>query len=213
MWAACYDTQPNPLLMLEERYLKHLLPEIAGRDVLDAGCGSGRWLSYIAERHPQSLKGVDTSEEMLAVAGSKGTPAELVNGSCDQTPFSSKSFDLILVSFILGYIDDSTRLAVELSRIAKDDCDLFLSDMHPDTERLLGWKRSFTSNHVADAAAWFSGDRTRIQRCRVDTTSSLAARIWYPGARSVCRHGPLGSFSRGGRQACDLYFSSSQSCG
>jgi cytosine/adenosine deaminase-related metal-dependent hydrolase len=82
---------------------------------------------------------------MLAVAGSKGTPAELVNGSCDQTPFSSKSFDLILVSFILSYIEDSTRLAVELSRIAKDDCDLFLSDMHPDTERRLGWKRSFTS--------------------------------------------------------------------
>lgn len=105
VWATCYDTQPNPLLMLEERYLKRLLPEIGGRDVLDTGCGSGRWLSYIADRHPRSLKGIDASDEMLEVARSKGIAAELVNESCDRTSFSSKSFNLILLSFVLSYID------------------------------------------------------------------------------------------------------------
>ena len=39
--AESYDTYANPLLALEERYLRQMLPNIAGRDVLDAGCGSG----------------------------------------------------------------------------------------------------------------------------------------------------------------------------
>ena len=29
-------------------------------------------------------------------------------------------------------------------RIARDGCDLFLSDMHPETQYQLGWKRAFT---------------------------------------------------------------------
>ena len=43
-WAQSYDTENNPLLVLEQRYVTRMLPEVAGRDVLDAGCGSGRWL-------------------------------------------------------------------------------------------------------------------------------------------------------------------------
>ena len=35
-WAQSYDTQLNPLLMLEERYLKQMLPQVKDRDVLDA---------------------------------------------------------------------------------------------------------------------------------------------------------------------------------
>jgi ubiquinone/menaquinone biosynthesis C-methylase UbiE len=46
-WAAVYDTQINPLLALEERRLKHLLPSIPGAHILDAGCGTGRWLAHL----------------------------------------------------------------------------------------------------------------------------------------------------------------------
>ncbi len=146
-WAGCYDAQPSPLLMLEERYLKKVLPGIAGRDVLDAGCGSGRWLGHLASHHPTSLKGIDASEEMLRVAAEKGTAAQLFTGSCAETPFPNEDFDLILSSFVLSYVEDLSRMAAEMSRIARDGCELFISDMHPKTERLLGWKRSFTDDH------------------------------------------------------------------
>jgi ubiquinone/menaquinone biosynthesis C-methylase UbiE len=142
-WAPDYDAQPNPLLTLEERYLKRVLPRISARDVLDAGCGSGRWLRYLNDQGPRSLKAIDPSEEMLCVAAAKKTSAELFNTSCEETPFSDLSFDLILSSFVLSYVGDLSRCAAELNRIAQPGCDLFLSDMHPETQQSLGWERSF----------------------------------------------------------------------
>lgn len=139
-----YDGQINPLLTLEQRYLGRMLPEIAGRDVLDAGCGSGRWLSYLACKKPRSLTGLDASAAMLRVAEQKRIPGvELLRCSCDDIPIAQDSFDLILSSFVLSYIDDIHCAAAEINRIARSRCDLFLSDMHPETEYRLGWKRAF----------------------------------------------------------------------
>ena len=141
-----YDTHLNPMLLLEQRYLQLMIPDISGRDVCDAGCGSGRWLSYLAEKKPRTLTGIDTSPAMIEVARQKRIPgAELLRCSCDKTPFPPHSFDLILSSFVLSYIDDLERMAAEMDRIAQDRCDLFLSDMHPETQYQLGWKRAFTS--------------------------------------------------------------------
>ena len=61
LWAEVYDDQPNPLIALEERVLSQLLPPLRGRDVLDAGCGTGRWLDRVAASEPRSLTGVDAS--------------------------------------------------------------------------------------------------------------------------------------------------------
>jgi cytosine/adenosine deaminase-related metal-dependent hydrolase/ubiquinone/menaquinone biosynthesis C-methylase UbiE len=134
----------NPLLMLEERYLMPMLPEIDGRDVLDLGCGSGRWLSYLAARKPRCLRGIDTSSAMLYAASQKKLAGvELFRCAADSTPFADESLDLILSSFVLGYVEDVRRLGVETFRIARKGCDLFLTDMHPETQSRLGWKRSF----------------------------------------------------------------------
>jgi ubiquinone/menaquinone biosynthesis C-methylase UbiE len=142
-WAPVYDAQANPLLALEGRYLKPLLPAMAGRRVLDVGCGSGRWLRYVAGHKPASLAGIDPSSEMLRAAADKETSAELLVASCHEMPFACESFDLILSSFVLSYVDDLSRCAAELHRVAQPGCDLFLTDMHPETMRTLGWKRSF----------------------------------------------------------------------
>ena len=60
-WAEVYDGQPNPLLSLEQRQLGPMLADVRGLDILDAGCGTGRWLQQLADRSPRSLLGVDTS--------------------------------------------------------------------------------------------------------------------------------------------------------
>lgn len=149
LWSRSYDTQLNPLLMLEERYLAPLLPEVEGRDVLDLGCGTGRWLSRLAEMKPHCLRGTDTSSAMLYAASQRKLGGvELFRCAGDATPFTDESLDLILSSFVLGYVDDVSRLAAETFRIARKGCDLFLTDMHPETQNRLGWKRSFRDgNH------------------------------------------------------------------
>ena len=149
-WSQSYDATPNPLLTLEERYLLTLLPAVRGRDVLDAGCGSGRWLRHLATRSPRTLRGVDTSSAMLHVASQKPIlGAELTKCSCDATPFPDRAFDLILSSFVLSYFERLDPLADEFTRIARGGCDLILTDMHPETQEQLGWKRSFSSPHGA----------------------------------------------------------------
>jgi ubiquinone/menaquinone biosynthesis C-methylase UbiE len=147
IWAETYDTQLNPLVMLEERHLKQLFLEVSNRRVLDAGCGSGRWLTYLSSMCPRTLHGIDTSSAMLQLASQKNIPGvELHHCSSEVTPFADRSFDLILSSFVLSYIEDVRRLAVEIDRIALNGCDLFLSDMHPETQVRLAWKRSFRSS-------------------------------------------------------------------
>lgn len=143
-WARSYDARPNPFLALEERYLKQMLPQMSNLDVLDAGCGSGRWLSYIADFGPRTLKGIDASDEMLQLAASRNIRGvELFHGRCDSTLFADRSFDVILSSFVFGYIGDIGSAAMELDRVSRAGCNLFISDMHPETQQLLGWKRAF----------------------------------------------------------------------
>jgi len=146
VWADVYDRQKNPLLLLEERYLLRLLAEVKGRDALDAGCGTGRWLEHLSRRAPRSLHGVDLSPEMLGKAEAKRIPnARLSVASCIDLPVPDASVDLLMASFVLSYVDDLSRVAGEFARVARSGCDIFLSDMHPETASRLGWKRSFRS--------------------------------------------------------------------
>jgi cytosine/adenosine deaminase-related metal-dependent hydrolase/ubiquinone/menaquinone biosynthesis C-methylase UbiE len=148
-WADVYDQQQNPLLFLEERYLLRMFPTIGGRDVLDVGCGTGRWLDRLSRLNPRSLHGVEPSPKMLAKAAAKRIPsARLSLSSATFLPVEDASVDLLLASFVLGYVDDLNLIARELARVARPGSDLFLSDMHPETAAKLHWKRSFRSGEA-----------------------------------------------------------------
>ena len=143
-WADIYDKQQNPLLLLEERYFLRLLPKIRDRDILDVGCGTGRWLAHLSRSVPRSLHGVDLSPKMLCEAAAKHVPnAQLSIASCTELPAPDASVDVLLASFVLSYVDDLRLVAKEFARVARPGCDLLLSDMHPKTATRLHWKRSF----------------------------------------------------------------------
>lgn len=143
-WAKVYDTQPNPLLALEERYFAHLLPHTKDRHVLDVGCGSGRWLSRFVQGGPASLHGLDSSGEMMEIAARKElSDTELIHAELPPIPIASGSKDMALASFVLSYVEDLELCASELARVIRPGGDLFLSDMHPGTAVTLGWKRGF----------------------------------------------------------------------
>src|SRR5215213_4294806 len=74
LWAASYPPHAhNPLMLAEERAMLALLPDdLRGRTLLDAGCGSGRYLLHALRRHAQRVLGVDLSAEMLARAQGMG---------------------------------------------------------------------------------------------------------------------------------------------
>src|SRR5258707_1946538 len=151
IWSQVYDEQQSPLLALEQRFLSRILPDVGGLDVLDAGCGTGRWLQLLASHRPASLVGVDASSEMLQRASAKlGTKSTLRFGSCTALPVQNTTADLILASFVLSYLESVDTFARELHRVARPVANIFLTDMHPDTATSCNWKRSFKANDMEE---------------------------------------------------------------
>ena len=145
--ARYYDEQLNPLLALEERYLSGLLPSVRKMDVVELGCGTGRWLRKLRGQRARTLTGVDASEEMLAAARVKlGDAARLERARAEQIPLPGASADVVVLPFVLSYCVDLAAVAGEVARIGRPGAMVFVSDVHPETESQLGWRRTFSGD-------------------------------------------------------------------
>jgi SAM-dependent methyltransferase len=142
LWANTYDDEPNPMLSLEQRILESLLPPLVGMDVVDLGCGTGRWLKALHGAGARNLLGLDSSPEMLSVADSKlAGAANLVYANCGNASLEANSADVILANFVLSYVDDASHLVESASRALRPGGSIFITDIHPETAAALNWRR------------------------------------------------------------------------
>jgi SAM-dependent methyltransferase len=142
LWAPHYDTDPNPLLALEERIVRALVPDVESQTVVDVGCGTGRSMLRYCERGAVTF-GVDPCLEMLVEAQRKtGIGRGLVLAEASHLPFANEIADLTLCSFALSYFQDLTGSLNELWRITKPTGRIIISDLHPEATAR-GWTRSF----------------------------------------------------------------------
>jgi SAM-dependent methyltransferase len=142
LWSGTYDQDPNPLVALEHRVLSERLDLISGERMIDLATGTGRWLEY-ALAHGVRATGVDFCSEMLAVASTKcGVRGHLACADVCALPFASRSADVAVCSFALGYIDRLELAFREMARVARR---IVTSDLHPEAVRA-GWVRSFRSS-------------------------------------------------------------------
>jgi cytosine/adenosine deaminase-related metal-dependent hydrolase/ubiquinone/menaquinone biosynthesis C-methylase UbiE len=149
LWADTYDDECNPMLSLEQRILDTLLPSLAGLDVIDLGCGTGRWLSALKDKKARSVLGVDFSPEMLRVAESKlGSAVNVECADCENTSLQDSSADLILCNFVLSYIEDAANLLKITRRALRPGGLLFITDIHPATSVILNWRRGVNLQQI-----------------------------------------------------------------
>jgi ubiquinone/menaquinone biosynthesis C-methylase UbiE len=142
-WASSYDATPNPLLALEERCLPITAEKFFDKDVVELGCGTGRWLKGLEALAPRSLTGVDFSEAMLSEAANKcQISTSLIHSDCSATPLPDNSADFILASFVVSYIQNLGAFSREAARILRPGGTIIISDLHPNT-RSYGWRRTF----------------------------------------------------------------------
>jgi ubiquinone/menaquinone biosynthesis C-methylase UbiE len=143
LWAPHYDSSVNPLLVLEERRMVSRLVTFAGQDVVDLGCGTGRWLRKLETLRPQSLIGIDLSPDMLDQARQKcAQTTRLLEADCIDTPLYAGVADRILASFLLSYLTNLPAFARESARILRNKGSILISDLHPNTASY-GWRRTF----------------------------------------------------------------------
>src|SRR5215831_79222 len=69
-WSQVYDTDENPLILLEEKHLPALVGEVSGLRIIDIGCGTGRQSLKLAANGAR-VTAVDFSREMLNQASRK----------------------------------------------------------------------------------------------------------------------------------------------
>jgi cytosine/adenosine deaminase-related metal-dependent hydrolase/SAM-dependent methyltransferase len=141
-WAPAYDAELNPMLSLERRYLEPLLPDIAGLDVVDLGCGTGRWLEILKAKSPRSLLGVDSSPDMLRQARKKlGKNARFLRAGGSPAVLGAATADLVLANFVLSYVEDARAFLATARTALRENSSLLVTDVHPETSATLTWKR------------------------------------------------------------------------
>jgi ubiquinone/menaquinone biosynthesis C-methylase UbiE len=149
-WAQTYDDSHNPLLALEQRRIASMLPDLAGKRVLDVACGTGRWFHLLAARGAAQLIGADISRAMLRIADTKvNLSLALIQADCAAIPLKDHELDFAICSFAAGHISNLDGFAAECSRVLRAGAELFISDLHPDAYSA-GWRTGFR-DHLGSA--------------------------------------------------------------
>jgi ubiquinone/menaquinone biosynthesis C-methylase UbiE len=131
--------ESNPEYPAREEYewpaVRSALPEVSGKRVLDAGCGSGYYSAWLAERGAEVV-GVDASEEMIAEATDRHGDAATFRVADLREPldaFEDGSFDLVVSQLALEHVEDWETPMAEFARLLAPGGRLVVSCDHPFT--------------------------------------------------------------------------------
>ena len=133
-WAACYDSDGNPLVALEGPAMRDLWGNVAGRRVLDLGCGTGRHTLALAAAGAR-VTALDQSPEMMALARPKlqGYAVEWETHALPgPLPFADDTFDLVVMGLVAEHVADLDSLLSEASRVVRPGGRCLLSALHRD---------------------------------------------------------------------------------
>lgn len=152
LWARSYPAHAhNPVMQAEERAMLGLMSAgLQGQAVLDAGCGSGRYMLHALRRGAARVSGVDLSPEMLERARAEldawqpGAEVKLAQASLTALPVPDAWADLAICGLVIGHLGNLQPPLAELRRVTRPGGTVLCSDVHP-IGHALGWLRDFKS--------------------------------------------------------------------
>src|SRR5205085_243030 len=113
----------------------HLLGDVAGRDVLEVGCGSAMCSRWLACRSARPVA-FDLSSGMLRHAregaAQTGIGVPLVQADAQHLPFKDDSFDIAFTAFgAIGFVADSAQTMLEVARVLRPRGRWVFATTHP----------------------------------------------------------------------------------
>jgi SAM-dependent methyltransferase len=135
-FAAGYETERHHGYhrLIDELELELIRRYGAGKDVFEAGCGTGLLLRE-AQTFARRAVGLDLSRGMLRPARDRGL--QVVQGSLTEVPLPSASFDLVYSMKVLAHVPPIGRAIAELSRLVRPGGHLLLEFYNPLSLRYL----------------------------------------------------------------------------
>ncbi len=99
------------------------VPAAAISDIIDLGCGTGRYSTALAERFDARVLGIDPSEKMLSAAR-KNTADDRVDfrpGPGETLPADDAAADMVFMSMVFHHLAEPERTAGECRRVLRPD--------------------------------------------------------------------------------------------
>jgi SAM-dependent methyltransferase len=131
-YAARVDTKAHNAYFERPATLS-LLPDVAGKRVLDAGCGPGAYAEWLVE-HEAEVFSIDVSPKMVQKAQERlGDRARVICADLSQPLdfLEDGSFDIVLSALTLDYIEDWGKVFNEFFRVLRVLGVLVFSAGHP----------------------------------------------------------------------------------
>ncbi len=92
----------------EWHQLEPLFPDLAGKDVLDLGCGYGWHCKYAADQGARSVLGIDQSTLMITEATKRNAADSITYRVCSLLDYEypAAAYDLVVSNLVLHYVED-----------------------------------------------------------------------------------------------------------
>jgi SAM-dependent methyltransferase len=113
--------------------LRSMLPDLAGRRVVDLGCGFGWFCRWARERGAAHVLGLDISKKMLERARMLTDDGAVTYAAADLDAICLRDadFDLVYSSLAFHYVEDAARLYATIYRALVPGGHLVFSTEHP----------------------------------------------------------------------------------
>jgi SAM-dependent methyltransferase len=107
--------------------LQHTPRFVEGGRLLDIGCASGTYLTYMRDLGWKELYGVEMNAECVRNAREKHGLSNVIQGVIEDLPYADRFFDVVNLSMTLEHCYDPLMALRSVRRILKDSGQLILS--------------------------------------------------------------------------------------
>lgn len=134
----------SPNDTLEKPVILELIGDIAGKSVLDLGCGDAAIGREFLQGGATSYLGIDGSANMVALATQTlaGTSGRVIQHAIEDWQYPPATFDLVLARLVLHYVADLPALCAQVWQTLRPSGQFVFSVEHPvitSTDR--GWTK------------------------------------------------------------------------
>lgn len=99
--------------------LVELVGPIAGKRVLDVGCGSGALTAVLVDRAGAgAVSAIDPSASFVASVAEAFPAIDVRRAHAEELPFGDASFDVVLAQLVVHFMSDPVRGITEMARVS-----------------------------------------------------------------------------------------------